>query len=192
MEFFAPGFASVIARSVIDVADSLEVELPKEFGEAYGHDLWTIFVAGALGKFVLLPDVLAYYRQHGNNVFGELSSPNQISRIRAAAAQSPGGFASELESEINKCALRCALLGQLADRCDSDGPIQRNRLWRHRKEATLRRLDLYRRRPLSFGAAIQLLQNIGHADYRSRARGGLGMQSLLKDMGRVGGAWKYR
>lgn len=65
-----PGFAMVICRSLLEIADNDVRPAFTATGELLGHDRWAWFLASIFGKIVVLPDVLSFYRQHENNTVG--------------------------------------------------------------------------------------------------------------------------
>src|SRR5579875_865233 len=80
-----PGFAAVITRDCIEAWDAVADPPVTRFGPAcWSHDTWTAFVACALGKIALLPDLLVLYRQHESNVYGAPSATLLDRGLRAA------------------------------------------------------------------------------------------------------------
>ena len=122
--FSAPGMASVLDRGVLEIGDSLAVELPGNF-EEYGHDTWTAFLAAAVGKTVFLPDVLARYRLHGGNVFGVAEHSSNAARVRASATRDRSTFQKELERVAAKASFRTDVLLQLSRQNGGRGPLTR-------------------------------------------------------------------
>ncbi|MFT4113458.1 glycosyltransferase [Silvibacterium sp.] len=68
------GYAMVIRRELLHVANNHDrfCSLPGE--DQMSHDRWIWFLGTIFGKTVLLPDVLALYRQHGNNTIGGVAT----------------------------------------------------------------------------------------------------------------------
>ncbi|MDE1178832.1 MAG: glycosyltransferase family 2 protein [Edaphobacter sp.] len=68
------GYAMVFRRELLQVANNHDrfCSLPGE--EPMSHDRWIWFLGTIFGGVVLLPDALALYRQHGNNVMGGIAT----------------------------------------------------------------------------------------------------------------------
>ena len=89
-----PGRSSLVSRRVLNVADALETRLPGIIDEFESHhDLWIGFVAGAIGKVVILPDALVQYRLHDAQVTGRAAPPKGAAD-RAKATANRWGRAS--------------------------------------------------------------------------------------------------
>ncbi len=77
-----PGFVMVFRRSLLSLL------LPENRpARLYGHDHWAWFLACLTGTVVKLSDVLCYYRQHENNVYGATANP--LSRKVRTAMEVP-------------------------------------------------------------------------------------------------------
>lgn len=77
-----PSRSTLVSRRVLDLADALAERLPGIVGEFAGHhDIWVGFVAGAIGKIVILPDALVQYRQHDGQVTCNLGPGREERRI---------------------------------------------------------------------------------------------------------------
>jgi glycosyltransferase involved in cell wall biosynthesis len=182
--FSAPGMASVIDRRVVEIGDSLAVELPGNF-EEYGHDTWTAFLAAAVGKTVFLPDVLARYRIHGGNVFGVAEHSSSAARVRASATRGRSTFQKELERIAAKASFRTEILLQVARQNGGRGPLTRAARWSRQEQVHRRRIELYEKSLSRTQGARRLLVDVARADYGRRSRGGLGPTSLLRDIYQV-------
>jgi glycosyltransferase involved in cell wall biosynthesis len=179
--FSAPGMASVLDRRVIETADSLEVVTPGDFGE-WGHDTWTAFLAGATGKLVFLPDVLAKYRDHGANVFGAPETVTTARRVRASMQRERAVFKSELERQATRSFFRATVLDQLAEEIGRGEPSRQAARWRRRGEVHRRRGALYADDRSNTALAVRFARSAARGDYGPQDRGGLGSSSLVRDM----------
>jgi hypothetical protein len=190
LEVAAPGYACVVSRRVLEIGDALAATFPGAFGEFSGHDTWTTFIAAAIGKVVLLPDVLVQYRQHGGQVAGAPPPQTGATRIRKAAARSGSEVEDDLEARVARSLFRASLLAHLAAQLEAEagssrGAVQRGDMWRRHGEVLQRRLELRRQRPVSTRAATCLVRGIASGDYGRRERGGLGLSSFTRDLWHV-------
>ena len=172
----APGFASVVDRRVVERANELRDAHP-ELPGWYGHDMWTAFVASALGSVAFLPDVLAYYRQHDQNTMGMPRAASRAVTARTSLARRADDLAIALQANKAEAEIRLQAL-ELVGGGVAAGRAQR---WGTFVEATERRLRL-----VENGSLRLLATAVMHGDYRSRRWGGLGLRSLLRDIYRLG------
>lgn len=115
-----PGRSSLVSRRVLNVADALEARLPGIIDEFQGHhDIWIGFVAGAIGKIVMLPDALVQYRQHEEQVTVHAAPPEGATGSAKATANRVG---RSIEADASRSAtynfFRAAILTQLAAQLD--------------------------------------------------------------------------
>jgi len=188
----APGHACLVSRRVLELGDELDARRPGSFARFSGHDTWMICLAAALGKVVLLPDVLVRYRQHRSQVAGAKLTPSTAgTRITASAGLSRSEIERDLEPLVNIGLFRAQLLQGLAELLEEVEPglvndaLARGVMWRRYAELLQRRIDLWRQRPASRTAAVSLARNVMSGDYGRRERGGLGPSSLARDLWRV-------
>jgi glycosyltransferase involved in cell wall biosynthesis len=182
----APGHACLVSRRVLEIGDELDARRPGSFARFSGHDTWMICLAAAMGKVVLLPDVLVRYRQHRSQVAGAKLAPTTPStRITASAALSPSEIERDLEPLVNIGFFRAELLEALAELLGEKDALARGAMWRRYAELLQRRIELWRQRPASRPAATSLARNVMSGDYGRRERGGLGPSSLARDLLRV-------
>ena len=114
------GYAMVIRRELLSIADNGHRFRPTETEKPLAHDRWVWLLAAVFGKIVLLPEVLTLYRQHGANQFGG-SAVSLGSALASGVRYRDYDAPAAVES-------RCAVfLGQLAA---STAPR-----WRGRAEA---------------------------------------------------------
>ncbi len=183
----APGYACVVSRRVLEIGDALATTLPGVFGRFSGHDTWTTFLAAAIGKVVLIPDVLVQYRQHHEQLAGAPPPQTRASRVRKSAERSQ----LDVEPQVTRAFFRASLLTHLAAQLDDTeaglgrGAVHRGDMWRRHGEVLQRRLELWRQRPVSTPAAACFIRGIASGDYGRRDRGGLGLSSFTRDLWRV-------
>ena len=139
-DFGAPGFASVLDRHVLEIVTGLPGAL-----NDWGHDTGTAYLAAAMGKVVFLPDVLAYYRQHGGNAIGAPPSESLADRVHAYASRDSSAFESELERDASISFFRAVVLRELGDLTRSESPSVRAGVWHRRGMLSARRLELHQR-----------------------------------------------
>jgi len=122
---FALGFATIINRELLRLVDYRS--RPASFR---GHDRWLWFLAAGSGKIATISDDLAFYRQHGNNLFGVSSATvadrakdiirttdynalaereQECSSILRNAAQHAPAFANRLRESADMLDLRAQL-----------------------------------------------------------------------------------
>ncbi|MST32755.1 glycosyltransferase [Acidimicrobiaceae bacterium USS-CC1] len=88
-----PGFSMVVRSRLLRAADYRQVSGPTGSRSAnLSHDTWVWSVAPCLGSTVVLPDLLAWYRQHDaatvgerHRTFAERANYGDASRFREAA-----------------------------------------------------------------------------------------------------------
>jgi glycosyltransferase involved in cell wall biosynthesis len=207
LEISAFGHSSVVSRRVLDVGDALASTVSGVFSEFSGHDTWTSFLAAAIGKVVLLPDVLVKYRQHRSQVAGATLRQGLAARVKQSRQ---GVLVERLEAETTRAFFRGSVLAALAAQFDTEagfardaplfraaldaqlaaggevgfgrGTFDRAVMWRRRGEILQRRLELWRQRPGSKEAAAHLVRNVRSRDYGKAERGNLGLKLLAQDL----------
>jgi glycosyltransferase involved in cell wall biosynthesis len=126
-----PGRSSLVSRRVLDAADALQTRLPGIIDEFWGHhDIWIPFVAGAIGKVVMLPDALVQYRQHEEQVTGPEAPPRGVARGAVDGAKATADrVGRSIEDEVNRLASNsfffASVLTQLAAQLDETTGIRR-------------------------------------------------------------------
>jgi rhamnosyltransferase len=187
----APGYACVVSRRLLEIAEVLGTTHPGVLERFSGHDTFTSFLAGASGKVVLIPDVLVTYRQHTAQVAGAPPPQTQMAMAMKSAGRTQSEFEEGLDREVTRSLFRADLLRDLAAQIDASRPgsgsgaLYRSDMWRRHAECQRRRLDLWRHHPRSSGALACLLRDAARGDYGRRDRGGLGIKSLARDLWRV-------
>lgn len=206
------GHSCVVSRRVVELGDVLELHVPGAFAEFSGHDTWTLFLATAAGKAVLLPDVLIQYRQHQTQVAGAGVRRTLATRVSESAARSQSTMLDALEAYATRAFFRSALLTRLAavladeaelgrdahafraalmaqvaaggDAGFGRGAVDRAALWRRHGDVLNRRLEMWRERS-AWRAAGHVLRHAARRDYGRRDRGGLGSKLFARDLWRV-------
>jgi glycosyltransferase involved in cell wall biosynthesis len=188
----ARGNATVVSRRVLEIGDALAPTLPGVFERFRSHDMWTSILAGAVGKVVLIPDVLVQYRQHHGQAAGEEEvRRTEAERVSTSAARSQSEYEGDLERLANRAFYRASVLARLAAQLDGvqpgsgRGALDRSGVWRRQGEMFQRRLELWRQRPVSVRAAACLIRGIASGDYGRRQRDRLGSRSCMRDLWHV-------
>lgn len=215
LELYSWGHSCVVSRRVIELGDTLAEIVPGVFDQFSGHDTWTLILATAAGKTVLLPDVLVHYRQHGGQVAGayRAGSPRSITtRVAQSAARRESVVVDRLEAHATRAFFRASVLTQLAALLDSEAGLGRDaaafraavqaRVTSERDigfgRGAFDRATLWRRygevlsRRLELwrqrsvaAAAASVVRNAVSGDYGRADRGGLGPGLLARDLLRV-------
>lgn len=169
-----PGFAMVIRKSLLDLAQKLE--RPARLSS---HDHWLWFLAASGGKVMKIADVLTLYRQHGQNIFGA-PQPNSIARHAKNIACTVGYEEHAAFESHCSCILLTAAeqSTNLADRLrKSSAKLEfRARLHRIRNQIYSKDSNLPRR----VAAFLQIFCLVGYLPDQSGSR--LGPRAALKDM----------
>jgi glycosyltransferase involved in cell wall biosynthesis len=172
----APGMAMVFRRSLLDVAD-----FAGRPGSRYGngnrmlHDEWSLFLAGAIGRIVLLAEPLVRYRQHEANDSGGWVDRRRRLTLRPAvrdyrvAAEHTAACADYLEQTSSRDP-------RLAERLTTAA-----RVYRETSRQWALRLSLYGAADRRTRAAL-LRRLVAMRGYRERSAGGFGRAALAKDV----------
>lgn len=171
LRLWGPGYATVLHRSVFDIVAQLHNRIPEGF-EPNGHDSWTSFIAALIGSTVFIPNVLAYYRQHGSNTLGARASQAPQARARVAHMVEPLRL-QDVETKL-RCAQVCADSAALVARIDRSAEVSARR-WSQAAERQQARAALYRDPRLSHLFAA------GPHYFWPRTWGGLGIRSFVRD-----------
>jgi glycosyltransferase involved in cell wall biosynthesis len=171
----APGMAMAFQRELLELADWSQRPPSKyDGGVPMMHDEYTVFMAGAVGPIQLLSEPLALYRQHESNYAGWFERPRGRSLVPALDDYRMAKHHTESCARFLETA--AAAGGPRADRLAEAA--------RHYRRAAANwdgRLRLYgsrdrRTRARAFGRLV------GARAYGSRVSGGLGLESLCKDV----------
>lgn len=122
-----PGRSSLMSRRVLDIADTLATRLPGVMDEFMGHhDVWIGFVAGAIGKVVILPDALVHYRLHDEQVTAGSPWPKGAAdRARASAERVGRSIEDGANWHAAYAFLQASVLTQLAAQLDEAAGLDR-------------------------------------------------------------------
>jgi glycosyltransferase involved in cell wall biosynthesis len=127
LELYSWGHSCVVSRRVLELGDTLATTIPDLFDQFSGHDTWTLILATAAGKAVLLPDVLVHYRQHGTQVAGAYRAgapPRRLAtRVAHSARRQQSVIVSNLEAYATRAFFRASVLTQLAALLDSEAGL---------------------------------------------------------------------
>jgi hypothetical protein len=215
LEFYSWGHSCLVSRRVLELADTLAETMPGVFDEFSGHDTWTLVLATAAGKAVLLPDVLVQYRQHVEQVAGayRAKAPKSLAtRVAESAARSQSTVVERLEAHATRAFFRASVLTQLAALLDSQAGLGRDAtLFRSAVEdrvaagrdvgfgsGAVDRAALWRRygdvlsrrlalwrQRSALRAAASVVRNAARGDYGRPDRGGLGPRAFARDFWRA-------
>ena len=129
LELYSWGHSCVVSRRVLELGDTLATTIPGVFDEFSGHDTWTLILATAAGKAVLLPDVLVQYRQHVEQVAGayRAGAPRRsvATRVTQSAARRQSAVVDHLEAHATRAFFRASVLTQLAALLDREAGLGR-------------------------------------------------------------------
>jgi len=169
-----PGFAMVIRRDLLYISDHYHRPC-----RLHSHDRWFWFLAACTGRIVRIADVLTFYRQHDNNVYGapETHSVAELVRSIAGIIEYEGAADGELACSrmlrvaANQHPVRADRLCWAAKGLERRSRLHRLRAGIYNKEATFLRRAFEFSRIFFFG---------GYLPDRSSAR--LGLRAAAKDM----------
>lgn len=169
-----PGFACVFRAGLLrQMPPSPPLSAPER-----GHEYWLFFAAEAIGRIVLIPDVLALYRQHERNTCG--FRPGGLREYAPAARVGHAEYADQAETEL----LFAKLLSGAAERLpELRLRLQRAQRWHEeRAESLAFRASLYAATPSLARTAGRLLSLLVGGTYRPTSQGGIGIRGLAKDL----------
>lgn len=130
LELYSWGHSCLLSRRVLELADTLATTIPGVFDQFSGHDTWTLILATAAGKTVLLPDVLVQYRQHGEQVAGAYragaAQRSLATRVAQSAARDRSLVVARLEAHATRALFRASVLTQLAALLDGQAGLGRD------------------------------------------------------------------
>ena len=182
--WFAPGGMHLLFRRG-PIAPRLleEAPLSKWFNAPAPFDEWIFFLAGLVGKRVLMPDVLAVWRRHSTSTTG---SPEATKKVWSRAHQwqlavSSGAAAYAYAADVADS--RAQVAERVARSLEPREPSAEvgATLYRRLSQTWRRRSQLHEdlsSRAVRLRVFSDMLRNL---DYRPRASGGLGAKSFLKD-----------
>lgn len=179
-----PGFSMVIRSSILKrithAARPTNIHSLSQARHPMSHDQWAWFVSSIFGKIACLPECLAFYRQHAQNVYGAGRERNVLQKLRLTMNSRNYCALSELSAE---CALFLEdLTKQLPDEFRRASIIS-ERKFRQRSQLQKIRSVIYDEavgfdaRLVSF---IKILLSGGYLPDPSRTR--LGPRAIVKDL----------
>ncbi len=146
------------------------------------HDQWLLFVASAIGDVALIAEPLALYRQHGANQIGSAEEKG-ARRVVATARQTGAVFYQELASLALDWARALRRGAATATNPDLASRLERGAARYDKVSENARlRAALYDA-PGGASRGLAYARMVARGGYRSRAHGGWGIKSLLKDTG---------
>lgn len=169
-----PGFAMVIRKAVVDLANNFE--RPRRLNS---HDHWLWFLAAAGGKVVTIADVLTLYRQHEENIFGAPQADSIARHAKNITGTVEYEERAAFESECSCLLLAAARQSQnraVRLRKSAERLEFRARLHRIRHQIYGKDSNLLRRA----AAFLQIFCLAGYLPDQSRTR--LGPGAAMKDM----------
>jgi hypothetical protein len=186
LHFPAYGFAMLFRRRLLSVWNVVANPPPQRFNRSwFAHDSWFAMLGAALGLLVRLPDRLAWYRQHGTNVWGARSTV--MAGQWHDALELSGREAVAYHKQVEWAQSHIAVLRDLEVRARGSGvpyieggPTARAALWARYARVMEQRALLYRtgrrRERLS-----RFVRDMREGNYARRPEGGLGAASSLRD-----------
>lgn len=178
-----PGFTLTVRRELLEVADPTARPTEGDHqANLMGHDSWLWMLASCCGNSVILPDRLAWYRQH-ENLFGDqhVGMAEQIRRAASATSvtyERQAAWQAVLADYLESLAHRWALSGHPERAC-----FARHRAARHGQVAQhlAKRALLYRahRRREVLARWVDLARSGG---YSHPGSGFGGVRSAVKDL----------
>ena len=198
LAFWAPGFAMVVSRPLLEVWDVSTGEAIEKFGEPgwWGHDTWLSFVGASLGVVVSLPDPFVHFRQHDENLHGAprlkvLDVIDAVAARRGTEIQNYVSIATRARSFValvDELTRRVEDMPTAARRGITTGGLRvRAARWARQARANERRAVLYAADPLTRSALSCVLEHLFSGDYGRQDYGGLGLVSLGRDVLYVAG-----
>jgi rhamnosyltransferase len=178
----APGFALVMDRALLDLADWRSRPPSRDLhGRQMDFDEWFYFLAWSAGDVGFISRRLVLYRQHGANAFGAPARSWEV-RLRklvnedfathAGRAAAAGAYAAFLDEQSGSWAARDAEL--------SDRLAEAARFWRSHEKLSRRRDGFYA--APSFPERVSRFRRlVASGAYRERPSGGFGRLALLRD-----------
>jgi len=181
--WFAPGGMHLLFRRA-PIAPWLLHEPPlSKWGRGPApFDEWIFFLAGLVGKRVMMPDVLAVWRRHSSSFTGSVKSTTETWspafrwRLATSVGADSYGYTAEVATSRAELAERVArdLKGASSAK---DGAT----FYRRVSQTWGRRARLHANGSSYAERLLILTDMMRKLDYRRRDSGGLGAKSLLKD-----------
>jgi len=181
--WFAPGGMHMLFRRA-PVAPWLLQDPPlSKWGRGPApFDEWIFFLAGLVGKRVVMPDILAIWRRHRSATTGSVESTTAAwtPAFRWRLAMSAGASNYAYTAEVSQS--RAELAERVARETPGAASAKDGANWYLRISQTWgRRARLHDVRSSHAERLLILADMMRRLDYRPRGLGGLGAKSLLKD-----------
>lgn len=180
LKTFPLGFCLTFHRSVRDIVIPALVTYPEEYQHYFGHEQPFHLISRSLGPVAYLTTPLAWYRRHENNA----------SAGRTQESPQKNG-AQEYAAYAHHQYIYSQFLEWLADRVtaeSSDTQYKTSQWLNHLSAIHAHHAQLMDERAAYYESqqittkVPQLFSLVRRSAYSSRARGGLGAKSLLKDL----------
>jgi glycosyltransferase involved in cell wall biosynthesis len=145
-------------------------------------DEWIFFLAGLVGKRVLMPDILGVWRRHSTSTTGSPEATKkawsrafqwQLAASTGAAEYAYAARVADSRAEVAERVARGRARAPSAD----DGVA----LYRRLSQTLRRRSQLHEHRSSRAKRLLILTDMVRRLDYRRRDSGGLGARSFVKD-----------
>lgn len=182
--WFAPGGMHLLFRRAPIAPWLLEAApLSKWFNAPAPFDEWIFFLAGLVGKRVLMPDVLGVWRRHSTSTTGSAEVTKKVwSRAfqwRLAMTSGAAEYAYAADVADSRATVAERVTRNLEQR-PSNGEDGAS-LYRQISQTWRRRSELHADSSGRVARLSILGEMLLRSDYRARGAGGLGAKSLLKD-----------
>jgi glycosyltransferase involved in cell wall biosynthesis len=176
-----PGFSMIFRAELI--RDIPWWDRPHDYHapqNSLAHDKWIYFLANAVGATRYITDVLALYRQHGQNTCGSSSTNVRRALSQAlTAGEQRYRLVSEIAQEYMEHLLR------IRDQCPRryyEDLTRASQLYARLADTFARRTLLYDK-DIKQTQRIRLLsQSVFKGSYRGHIKAGLGVRALAKDL----------
>lgn len=172
------GFTVMFYRRLLDLIPSEERGLDTHVeGDKLPHDRWLYFLATSFGSTIFLSERLAYYRQHGAQLFGATDSRPLSARIevkiRSGERQSRYlASVAGYRSETLKC---------FAPEPPTSEWVKAGARWAGLRAHLNASVRIYECESI-WGRTLVILQNLRRKVYAPFRFGGLGVERLVEDL----------
>ncbi len=180
-----PGFAAVVRKGVFQDfwrawPGGLYRCLAERCGNLLGHDRLLFWAARDRGHIYYDSQALVLYRVHGGNTSAPRGAFGSTSeRLRYALAQSARATGADYRRIAEKHRAECVLLAALSAHGGLRSLERIQRVWEAAGRNFALRAELYEREGWPFWS--RYLRMVALRCYASRAKGGLGVRSAVKD-----------
>jgi len=182
--WFAPGGMHLLFRRAPIAPWLLEAPpLSKWFNAPAPFDEWIFFLAGLVGKRVLISDVLGVWRRHSTSTTGSVEATKKVwsTAFQWQLAKSTG--ATEYAHTAKVAESRAEVAERVARGTGQRVPSAEDgaTLYRRISQTWRRRSQLHEDHSSRAARLLILSDMVRRLDYRPRRSGGLGAKSFLKD-----------